>query len=379
MRAVIVGAGIGGLAAAVALRRVGVQTVIVERVPDIREVGAGISIWSNAIHAMRELGIDAKVIASASVIERSLSQTLTGRLITTDDFRDMSSDGGTVCICVHRGVLQRILLEALPPGSLRTGAPCVGFDGSTAILEDGERVEGDVLVGADGINSVIRAQLSGAAPPRYAGYTCWRGICRDRGVLPDRSALLALGAGTQFGLVPCGAGQLYWFLTKNAPPGTTGTKEQVVAMCRPWAAPIREIVEGTPEDAIVRNDIFDRPPLNWWGRGLITLLGDAAHATTPNLGQGACQAFEDAVVLADCIRRIQPVELALREYERQRIPRTAMIVRNSWQTGRILQLDRPALEVLRNWFMGTSLGRHFTLRMLQEVVRYRVPQLQQAV
>jgi 2-polyprenyl-6-methoxyphenol hydroxylase-like FAD-dependent oxidoreductase len=103
------------------------------------------------------------------------------------------------------------------------------------------------------------------------------------------------------------------------------------------------------------------------------------HATTPNLGQGACQAIEDAVVLADCIRRVQPVEAALREYERHRIPRTAMIVRISWQSGRILQLDGPALETLRNWFMGTLVGRHFALRMLQNLLTYRVPTLQKPV
>jgi 2-polyprenyl-6-methoxyphenol hydroxylase-like FAD-dependent oxidoreductase len=147
MRAVIVGAGIGGLAASVALRRVGVETLIVERVAAIREVGAGLSIWSNAMNALRELGVEVKVMAAASVIERS---------------------------------------------------------------------EGDVLVGADGINSVIRERLHGTALPRYSGYTCCRGICRGEGVQPDHSALLVFGAGTQFGLWPCGAGQVYWFLTKNA-------------------------------------------------------------------------------------------------------------------------------------------------------------------
>jgi 2-polyprenyl-6-methoxyphenol hydroxylase-like FAD-dependent oxidoreductase len=126
---------------------------------------------------------------------------------------------------------------------------------------------------------------------------------------------------------------------------------------------------------MVQNDIFDRPPLSLWGRGRITLLGDAAHATTPDLGQGACQAIEDAVVLADCVRRVQPVEAALREYERHRIPLTGMIVRMSQQSGRILQLDGPALEALRNWFIETRVGKHFAMRMLQKLLTYRVPTL----
>jgi 2-polyprenyl-6-methoxyphenol hydroxylase-like FAD-dependent oxidoreductase len=119
-------------------------------------------------------------------------------------------------------------------------------------------------------------------------------------MMPDNNALLAAGGGSQFGVWPCGTGQFYWFLTKNAPPGES--KTQAAEVLAGWAASIREIVEGTPEEAVVQNDIVDRPPLRWWGDESVTLLGDAAHATTPNLGQGACQAIEDAVVLAVCLR-----------------------------------------------------------------------------
>ena len=332
MRALIVGAGIGGLAAAVALRRVGIETLVIEQVAEIREVGAGLSLWSNAVNALRELGVEASVLASASVIERNESRTRSGRLIAHNDLAEISRIAGAPCICVHRGVLQRILLDALPPGSVRTHARCSGFDNSTAVLDSGERIAADILIGADGISSVIRARLHGSEPPRYAGYTCWRGICQDSGVLADRSALLAIGSGTQFGVWPCGAGQLYWFLTKNAPEGTRQTKADAVALCRDWAAPAPSIVEATPEEAIVQNDIVDRRPLQWWGRGA-TLLGDAAHAATPNLGQGACQALEDAVVLAHCLGSVRPIDAALRDYERLRIARTTTIVRDSCAAG----------------------------------------------
>ena len=373
MRVVIVGAGIGGLAAAVALRRVGVEALIIERTTEIREVGAGLSIWPNAVNALREIGVEAKVMASASVIERSLSQTPEGRLIAVNELLEISRSAGAACICVRRAVLQQVLLAELPPAWVRTGAHCIGFDDSTALLENGERIEADVLVGADGISSVIRGRLHGTVPPRYAGYTCWRGICRDKGELPDGSALLALGAGAQFGLWPCGAGQLYWFLTKNAPQGTKQTRAEALALCRSWAAPAHDVINGTAEDAIVQNDIVDRPPLSWWGSGRVTLLGDAAHATTPNLGQGACQALEDAVVLADCLSCIRPLETALREYERRRIPRTAAIIRNSWQSGRMLQLDHPGLEALRNWLMGTSIGKRLAMKMLGNLLTYKIP------
>src|SRR5215831_2097064 len=261
MRALIIGAGIGGLATAVALRRVGIETLVIERANSIREVGAGLSIWSNAENALRELGLDASVMASASVIDRNLVQTPKGLLIARTELEAITRMAGAACVCIHRGVLQKILLDAVPSASVRTGARCSGFDNSTAILESGERIKADVLVGADGIASVIRERLHGAEAPRYAGYTCWRGICQDKGLLADRSALLVIGAGSQFGVWPCGAGKLYWFLTKNAPQGTKQSKTEAVAVCHDWAAPVPEIVAGTPEDAILQNDIVDRPPL----------------------------------------------------------------------------------------------------------------------
>ena len=200
MRVVIVGAGIGGLAAAVALQRVGVETAVIGRAAEIGEVGAGLSLWSNAMNALPELGFEDTVLAAGSVVERILSQSLTGRHIGVTDLSEISRSAGATNVCVRRAALQQILLEQLPTTAIRSGARCIGFEGSTAVLEGGGRVEGDVVVGADGIFSVIRDQLHGAAEPRYAGYTCWRGIHHGDGVLPDRTSLLAAGCGSQFGL-----------------------------------------------------------------------------------------------------------------------------------------------------------------------------------
>jgi 2-polyprenyl-6-methoxyphenol hydroxylase-like FAD-dependent oxidoreductase len=377
VRATIIGAGIGGLAAAVALRRVGIETLVIEQVATIREVGAGLSLWSNAVNALRELGLESGVMASASVIEQTVARTPTGRPIAEHDFRPLIREAGAPCICIHRGALQKTLLDALPRNSVLTGARCAGFDGSTAILQSGERIESDLLVGADGISSVVREGLHGSQSPRYAGYTCWRAIRRDDGATAGQlpSALLVIGAGSQFGLWHCGAGQQYWFLTKNSPPGTKQTKAEVLALCRDWAAPIPEIIDSTPEDAILQNDIVDRPSLRQWGRGRVTLLGDAAHASTPNLGQGACQALEDAVVLAHCLSATSPAEAALRQYERMRISRTAAVVRDSRQTGKVLQLDSPALESLRNWFLGTRVRARLGMRSFRHLLTYQLPHL----
>ena len=203
MRVEVVGAGIGGLAATVALQKVGIETFVVECASSIREVGAGLSIWSNAVNALRELGLEDKVMASASVIVSNVAHTTKGRFISRTELSEVSRMAGAPCICIHRGVLQKILLDAVPAESVRTGVRCAGFDGSTLILENGEHIEADVLVGADGISSVIREELHGAEAPRYAGYTCWRGIRDDTpGLLPERSALLVMGGGSQFGAWP---------------------------------------------------------------------------------------------------------------------------------------------------------------------------------
>ncbi len=376
MRVVVVGAGIGGLGAAVALRRVGIEALVVERATSICEVGAGLSLWSNAIQALRALGLEDKTVASASVIHRTVIQTRKGRFLATTEIGELSKRAGAPCICIHRGVLQKTLLETLPLGSVRTGALCAGFEDSAVVLRSGERIGADVVIGADGISSVIRQQLHGTRPTRYAGCTCWRGIRDAVPGLPKDSALLAVGGGSQFGVWPCGPGKIYWFLTKNVPPGTVQSKMSALAACCDWAAPVPEIVAGTPENAILQNDIIDRPPLPWWGRGAVTLLGDAAHPTTPNLGQGACQALEDAVVLAHCLGETRPIEASLRKYEAMRLARTTEIVRTSWQTGKVLQLDSPALEWLRDWFISTQLSSRLEYRILTSLLNYKFPKLQ---
>jgi 2-polyprenyl-6-methoxyphenol hydroxylase-like FAD-dependent oxidoreductase len=358
---------------------VGIESTVVEQVPSIREVGAGLSLWSNAILALRELGTEGKiaeqVIASGSEFDTFSSQTSSGRPIAKSRFTDMAREAGAPCVCIHRAELQRILFAQLGPASVRTGARCVEFDNSTAILESGERIDADFLVGADGINSIIRAQLHGNEPARYEGATCWRGICYASQLLPARTSLLALGPGTQFGACPCGQGQVYWFLAKNAPRGTIRSKADALAACESWSTPVLDFVHATPEEAIIQNDILDRKPLKHWGRGRVTLLGDAAHAATPNLGQGACQAIEDAVTLAHAVRANPNIEAALRTYERLRIPRTTAIINDSWRAGQLLQTEQPLIAAFRDWFSASSIGQRIQTQMFRKLLLHRVPEL----
>jgi 2-polyprenyl-6-methoxyphenol hydroxylase-like FAD-dependent oxidoreductase len=214
----------------------------------------------------------------------------------------------------------------------------------TARFADGREERGDVLVGADGIKPAVRRQLLGDEPLRYAGYTAWRGVgLIDRPEVPLGVTMLAAGRGSQVGTLPIGGGRTYWFATANVPQGETdppgGHRAALLERFKDWYAPIPAFIDATPEGAIIRNDILDRPPVRKWGEGRVTMLGDAAHPTTPNLGQGACQAIESAFVLARHLRGAADLPAALRAYEQARFDRTALVTNRSWTLGKVLAYE----------------------------------------
>jgi 2-polyprenyl-6-methoxyphenol hydroxylase-like FAD-dependent oxidoreductase len=383
-RALVIGGGIGGLAAGVALRRIGWDATVFERAEEIHEVGAGLSLWSNAVNALRRLGVEAVVVERATRIERIFTVTSRGKKVSDTDIGAISRAAGAPSVCAHRADLQRALADALGRQSLSCGKTCIAFEqhpeAVVAQFSDGTDEKGDILIGADGIRSIVRARLVGDAPPRYAGYTCWRGIAHvTDDALPPGRAFFALGRATQIGIMHCGAPRVYWFATVNAPEGTAdgplGRKAEAVARFAHWPAPIAKVIEATEERAIIRGDIIDRPPIPRWGLGRVTLLGDAAHPTTPNLGQGACQALEDAIVLAKRLHRADTVDTALRDYERARIPRTRRVVETSFSLGNILQLENRAAIAVRDWVSASWLGRSRGEALMREFLNHELPEL----
>ena len=376
-RAMIVGGGIGGLAAAVALGRAGVEVAVFERAPEIQEVGAGISLWANATRALKEIGVYDEIRSSGAAEIGGELRSWRGGLITEIPAAALKASFGEANLAVHRADLQKSLLAALPPGTVRLGAWFTDFeqngDGVVARFADGSEERGDLLVGADGLHSSVRTQLFGRQAPRYAGYTAWRGITETgEGSLPEGVGLNLWGRGTEFGLAGIGRGRFYWFATRNAPEGeeeaAAGRKREVLDLLSGWYEPARAAVEATAEPEILRNDIYDRDPLPRWGVGRVTLLGDAAHPMTPNLGQGACQAIEDAVVLARCLD--DEVPRSLRLYEERRVRRTAVVVKRSRLAGRISQLENPLLCRLRDAVAKRTSARA-QLRQYEEIARYQ--------
>ncbi len=349
MRIVVVGAGIGGLCAAIALRRAGHEVAIYEKTPEMREVGAGLSLWANALAALDALGLSEAVEANGSPAATGAGRDQRGRLLTP-----VQAEAAGRMVVLHRGELQTILLQALGLPEVRTGMVCTGYEETTECVRVhfgyDQQAEADLLIGADGLHSVVRAQLHGAEPPSYAGYTAWRGVASFD--LRPGAGGESWGCGQRFGIVPMSRGRVYWFAVANAPEGEAdtvpGRKARLLRRFEGWHQPIAEVIGATEEGAILRNDIYDRPPLKRWSSRCVTLLGDAAHPTTPNLGQGACQAIEDAVVLARCLSGEYDVAAALQCYDSLRIPRTTRIVMLSRRLGRIGQLGNPLLCRLRN-------------------------------
>lgn len=374
---VIVGGGVGGLAAAIALKQAGFTPAVFERAPELREVGAGITLWTNAVKVLRKLGAGPAVEANAVPLTRSELRTWRGRLIAATDFGPIGDRLGAPTVGIHRADLQSALRDVLGVEHLTLGAECVGFEqdeaGVTARFTDGRTARGDVLIGADGLRSAVRRQLLGDAKPRYSGYTAWRGVGRiDRPEVPLGTTLLAVGRGSQFGYLPIGGGRTYWFATANIPEGQTDppgwTKAGLLERFADWYAPLPVVIEATDESAILRNDIVDRPPVTAWGYSRATLLGDAAHPTTPNLGQGGCMAIEDAAVLARCLSAAADPAGGLREYERQRYRRTATITNTSWQLGKVFALEGRLACWLRDQFFGTFRG--LTVRLTEKLIGY---------
>jgi 2-polyprenyl-6-methoxyphenol hydroxylase-like FAD-dependent oxidoreductase len=380
MHGLIIGGGIGGLTAAIALARVGLKVTVFERAPQLREVGTGLTLWSNAMQVLRRLGVGAQTRAAASVLRTCRIVTWEFRPILDLPLEPFPIDSESPSLGIHRAELQRILSEAVGD-NLRLGHACVAVrqEQSRVIARfaDGHEVSGDFLLGADGLRSVVRSELFHVEKPRYAGAAVWRGVSRlDHPKIEYDATVVALGRGSQVGWLPIGGRWIYWFATANRPEGVIESrqhlKQRLLQRFCFWTSPIPELIDATPDEQILMTDLYDRPPRWPWGQGRISLLGDAAHPMTPNLGQGACQAIEDAYVLAECFRKENDPVRALRVYEHHRYARTAKLVRHSWRLGKILTLENRLACHFRDQLLRWNQRR--IARQTRAVIQFDVTQ-----
>jgi 2-polyprenyl-6-methoxyphenol hydroxylase-like FAD-dependent oxidoreductase len=357
-RIVIVGAGIGGLTLAHALRRAGMEVVVAERTEAPAVAGAGITVQSNAMAALQEIGLDGAVLAAGERIREAIVCDWKGRVITRTPAGFFEREFGAPSVAIHRARLSELLLDAVGRGSVESGFSVVNYQQTHASVtvrsDEGKTLDGAVLVGADGLWSRVRSRLVADGPPRYAGYTSWRGVVDAPRLCKPGVATESWGSGQRFGLVPIGNGQVYWFATANAKPGERDPHDAIASLAERflgWHAPIEEVLLATPEERLIRTDIHDRAPVVRWADGRVVLLGDAAHPMTPNLGQGGCQAIEDAVVLSRALRRHDDVLAAFREYERLRVRRANDLVRRARTLGDVAQWSGTMSRFLRDTAM----------------------------
>jgi 2-polyprenyl-6-methoxyphenol hydroxylase-like FAD-dependent oxidoreductase len=359
-RLIIVGGGIGGLTAALALRRIGWDVVLHEQAAVFTEIGAGMSLWPNATRILRSLGLLDAVLARARLASRFQLLRADGRRLAT-----LSLEGfPTPALFIHRADLHRLLVAALPPSILINRRRLLDFSQDarsvTAHFADGSAIHGDGLIGADGIHSTVRTRLHGSRPPCYRGYQIWRGIAPEvPGIAPDQISE-SWGRGQRFGILPLGQGRICWYATRTgragAPDAPEGRKSEVTRLFRDWHCPIPALVAATDSTGLLKGDACDRDGLAIWGDRRVTLLGDAAHPITPNVGQGAGLAIEDAAVLAKCLQADPHLPTAFRRYETLRRRRTAFIGRWSRRVGTLGQWRNPLVVAARNGAARIVLG-----------------------
>jgi 2-polyprenyl-6-methoxyphenol hydroxylase-like FAD-dependent oxidoreductase len=365
-KALIVGAGIGGLTAALALREAGIDATIFEQAPRLQDVqaGGGLLVWNNGMRALREIGLHEEAEKSAAVLDVTTFNSYKGDVLATWPIDRVARDLGVPTVGVVRGDLHRVLANALGEDTVEVGAHYESFTtdngGVTVRFSDGREEHADLLVGADGVRSTVRVDLLGRADLRPPGYWGIQAVVDFEHPQAHHGMFATYwGPGSRFAYHHVGGGRLYWFAVEDGEGNEPATERIRIVRERlqDWPEPVPSIVAATPDEEIAVMDIADAKPVKQWGTGPATLLGDAAHPILPNLGQGTSQALEDAIVLADALRKGPDVVTALRSYERRRAPRTKGLVNFSRNLGRIGRFKTGPAVAFRERFMKVGLSR----------------------
>src|SRR3954447_117715 len=378
LKVIVAGAGVGGLSTALALRHAGIEAQVYEQAADLRQIGAGLHIWTNAVKVLQDFGVADTLERHSSLMTVAEFRSAGGGLLASWPQAEISQENGAPTLQISREELSKVLSEAV--GDVHLNKQVTGYeehdDHVTVSFADGTSEDADAVVGADGLRSAIRAQILGEESPREAGYTVWRAVIPNASKYKEAGRFCSVwGKGQRFVFYDLGFDVLYWMSVSGNEGADTSRgdalKQHLLERHQGWREPIEAILADTDPAEIHRTVIYDRPPVERWSTARATLLGDAAHPMTFNVGQGACQAIEDAALLARKLTQESSVSAALQAYEAERKPRTAKFQNLAARLGGMGQWSNPVQVFVRNNMMRV-MYRSVALKSHREDMAYKV-------
>lgn len=352
---IIVGAGIAGLTLAKAFEELNISYKLYEKDEKVRGIGAGFGLASNAMKAFDILGYADEIIPLGHMLEDFEIQDWKEKTILKADTNRLRKSYNTENFAIHRADLHRYLYQSISQENVITGKKVVdfqqSFDKTVLYFDDYTTAEADFIIATDGINSKIRQKLLPKSTPQYAGYICWRGIIKNDDYQSKKS-IETWGPHGRFGLTPLVNNQIYWYACKNTPLNSEVYQwdlDQIKQNYNDYSGLIRLTLQKTKQKDLITTPIMDLKPLDNFVYNRVLLIGDAAHATTPNMGQGACMAIEDVCVLIDEIKHHPTnIYLCFENYNRRRLQRTNYIIKTSRLAGKVAQVENNILAQVRN-------------------------------
>lgn len=349
----IIGAGIGGLTTAIALEQKGFKTRIFEQAENITPIGAGIILANNAMQVYEKLGLRKIIEENGNPISSINITRANLKPLSKVDLSYFEKKFMVKNIAIHRGVLQQILIDKLNSSSFSLNHKLKKVtkipNGHSLEFQNGETIESTVLLGADGLNSIVRQKLFLNNTIRNANQICWRGITEYSLPQKHQNELNeAWGKAERFGFVQIATNKVYWYALKSFKKSKNEFNVNNIEnyFCE-YNTVIKNIISSTNKVQINTAEISDLKPTYNWHKENVCLIGDAAHATTPNIGQGACQAIEDAYILSECLAKYD-IHTAFKEFQKLRLPKAHQIVKASWMVGKMAHLSNPILIGIRN-------------------------------
>lgn len=358
----IIGAGIGGLTLGNVLKQHGYDFTVYESAKEIKPIGAGIMMAVNAMQVFDKLGLKEKIENAGNKIHRITLSNESMKPFSKTEILELEEQYNSCNVAIHRAELQRILAENLNPDSIRlhhTLQKIEKKENYNLDFENRNQIESTIVFGADGIKSPIRNQIFKTGAIRSSGQKCWRGLVDFE--LPERhghEAFEMWGKGKRFGFVKISDKKVYWYACINEK--SFSRYSEVAEIFKDYDHLVLNLIEATAKENIICNSISDLTPIPQWYTENLCLIGDAAHATTPNMGQGGCQAIEDAYVIGRLLEKSNDFNTVFKEFQRIRRKKVDYIVNTSRTIGRISQ-----------WEYGNSL-RNFMMSLIPESINQKM-------